>query len=227
MKQQIIMIINILMFVTFNIKSQNVNLIDDNLEAINVIFSTQKLDEENAIKIVKDPKITAFDEPTYVKIKNFSFGTGTIEIKVLSRLLPDAPDLSRGFIGLAFHIDDENTKFECIYLRPVNARAESQIQRNHSIQYFAYPEYKFQKLREEYPCVYESYADMALNEWINLRIDVEEKISRLYINGNKEPSLIINSLHLYNSNKAQNAIGLFVDVGTEGFFKDLKVYKRK
>ena len=33
-----------------------------------------------------------FDENTYAKLKDFSFHNGTIEVKMLSRLLPDAPD---------------------------------------------------------------------------------------------------------------------------------------
>jgi len=41
------------------------------------------------------------------------------------------------------------------------------------------------------------------------------------IHDNLQPSLIVNDLkHGSNSN---GALGLFVDIGTEGFFSDLKV----
>lgn len=205
-----------------NLYAQNVSLKSDNLEAVNVFMSSQKLCGEEVIRVVKDSAITEFDEPTFVRIKDVNFTNGTIEVKVLSRLLPDAPDFSRGFIGLVFHVNNDNSKFESIYVRPTNARAENQLRRNHSIQYFAYPDFKFQRLRKESPEMYESYADMTLNEWITLRIEVNREKARLYINDNEQPSLIVNDLKL--GGNQQGAIGMFVDVGTEGFFKDLKVY---
>ena len=72
--------------------------------------------------------------------------------------------------------------------------------------------------------MYESYADMGLNEWIQIRIEVQDQKARLYLNNNEQPSLIVNDLKL--GCNMQGAIGLFVDVGTEGFFKDLKVYRK-
>lgn len=219
---KVVLIINILVFAVISLYSQNIELNKNNLEAVNVFMSLQKLDGEDVIRVVKDSAITEFDEPTFVRIKDVNFTNGTIEVKVLSRLLPDAPDLSRGFIGLVFRTNKDNSKFESIYVRPNNARAENQLRRNHSIQYFAYPDYKYQRLREESPEMYESYTDMTLNEWITLRIVVEGETARLYINDNNQPSLIVNDLKL--GANVQGAIGVFVDVGTEGFFKDLKIY---
>jgi len=72
--------------------------------------------------------------------------------------------------------------------------------------------------------MYESYADMTLNEWITMKIVVEGKEVRLYLNDNKQPSLIVNDLKL--GEDVSGAIGLFVDVGTEGYFSDLKIYKQ-
>ncbi len=215
-------VICILLLFTSYIFSQNKSKADFKLEGVNVSFAQQKLKGQKVIRVVKDSTILKFDEPTFVKINNIKFSNGIIEVKVLSRLLPNAPDFSRGFIGIAFHINEDNSQFECIYLRPTNARAESQIRRNHSIQYFAYPEYKFQKLREEYPCAYETYADLTLNEWISLRLVINGEKARLYINNNKQPSLVINDLKFYNNH--ESTMGLFVDVGTEGFFKDLKIH---
>lgn len=215
-------VICILLLFTSYIFSQSKSRPDFKLEGVNVSFAQQKLKGQKVIRVVKDSTILKFDEPTFVKINNINFSNGIIEVKVLSRLLPNAPDFSRGFIGIAFHINVDNSQFECIYLRPTNARAELQIRRNHSIQYFAYPEYKFQKLREEYPYAYESYADLTLNEWISLRLVINGEKARLYINNNKQPSLVINDLKFYNNH--ESTMGLFVDVGTEGFFKDLKIH---
>ena len=55
--------------------------------------------------------------------KGVEFSNGTIEVKVLSRLLPSAPEMARGFIGVAFRINEDSSKFESIYVRPKNARA--------------------------------------------------------------------------------------------------------
>jgi hypothetical protein len=41
------------------------------------------------------------------------------------------------------------------------------------------------------------------------------------IDENKEPSLIVNDLK--HGASASGAIGLWVDIGTEGFFADLKI----
>lgn len=204
-----------------NLYAQYLDLKRDALVPVQVSMSVEKLNGKNVVKVIKDSTVKAFDEPTFVRIKESNFKNGTIEIKVLSRLLKNAPEFSRGFIGIAFRINDDNSKFESIYLRPTNARAEDQVRRNHSIQYYSYPNYKFDRLRKEAPEAYESYADMNLNEWIRMKIVVEGKTAMLYLNDNQQPSLIVNDLKL--GPDASGAIGLFVDVGTEGFFRDLKI----
>ena len=129
---------------------QSVQLKKDKLEAVGVTMVLQKLDGKEVVQVVKDSTVKGVDEPTFVKIVGSNFKDGTIEVKVLSKLRPDAPADARGFIGLAFHINDTNSKFESIYIRPTNGRADDQIRRNHSIQYFAYPDFKFFRLRKEF-----------------------------------------------------------------------------
>jgi hypothetical protein len=187
-------------------------------------MSLEKLMGRDVVKVIKDSTIDQSDAPTFAKLKGFDFSNGTIEINVLSRLLPNAPVSARGFIGLAFRINDDNSKFESIYIRPTNGRAESQVRRNHSIQYFSYPEYDFERFRKEAPEQYESYADMGLNEWIKLKIVVKDARALLFLNGNKQPSLIVNDLK--HGPSASGSIGLWVDIGTEGFFSDLKISKQ-
>jgi hypothetical protein len=204
--------------------SQSVELSRSNLESVNVSMSIEKLMGREVVKAIKDSAIKGVDEPTFVKIKGLQFRNGTIEVKVLSRLLKNAPEFARGFIGIAFRINDSNTKYESIYIRPTNGRAEDQVQRNHSIQYYSYPDYKFDRLRKESPERYESYADMGLNEWITLRLEVRDAQAKLFINKNKQPSLIVNDLK--HGPNASGAIALWVETGTEGFFRDLKILKK-
>lgn len=224
MKRSVFLVLCCFILLASGLRSQTIDLKEKNLKAVNSFMSLETLDDEKVVRVIKDSAIKEFDEPTFVRINNLDFSNGTIEVKVLSRLLHDAPDFSRGFIGIAFRINEDNSKFESIYIRPTNGRAEDQVRRNHSIQYFAYPDYKYQRLRKESPEMYESYADMGLNEWIQIRIEVQDQKARLYLNNNEQPSLIVNDLKL--GGNMQGAIGLFVDVGTEGFFRDIKVYKK-
>jgi hypothetical protein len=203
--------------------AQTIRLEKNNLLPNLVTMSIEKMDGQNVLKVVKDSTIKAVDEPTFVRIKDLDFQNGTIEVKVLSRLLKNAPAMARGFIGVAFRIDENNSKFESIYIRPTNGRADDQIRRNHSTQYYSYPDYKFDRLRRESPEKYESYADMGLNEWINMKIVVNGQEANLYLNNAKQPALIVNDMK--HGAALTGKIGLWVEVGTEGYFKDLKVTK--
>ena len=203
--------------------AQEITPSKDKLEAVGVVMSLETLDKKSAVKVSKDPAMTNADEPTYVKIKGAEFKDGTIEVNVLSRLLPTAAETARGFIGIAFRANADNSKFECIYIRPTNGRANDQVRRNHSIQYFSYPDFTFDRLRKEAPEKYESYADMGLNEWIKMKIVVKGTEAKLFLNDNKQPSLIVNDLK--HGADLSGGIGLFVDNGTEGYFADLKISK--
>jgi len=219
---KLLFIVGILLSITSY--SQTIKLEPGRLEAVKVYMSIEKLMGSEAVRVVKDSTVTLNDEPTFVKIKGVNFKNGIIEIKVLSRLLKNAPDFARGFIGVAFRINDSITKFECIYLRPVNARVEDQVRRNHSIQYYSYPDYKFDRFRKESPEKYESYTDMEMNKWITMRIEVKDAQAKLFINNNQQPSLIVNDLK--HGANTSGAIAFWVETGTEGFFKDLKITKQ-
>ena len=207
-----------------NSQAQSVKLVKSNLVANLVYMSLEKLDGEEVLRVVKDSAVQKADEPTFVKIKGVNFRNGVIEVRVLSRLLKNAPDFARGFIGVAFRVNDSNTKFESIYLRPVNARIDDQVRRNHSVQYYSYPDYKFDRLRKDSPERYESYVDMEMNKWITIRIEVKNAQAKLFINKNQQPSLIVNDLK--HGPDASGSIALWVETGTEGYFKDLKITKQ-
>lgn len=183
------------------------------------------LEGEAVLKAIKNPMVTKDDEPTFARLNDIAdFSDGTIEVKVLSRLLPDAPAHARGFIGVAFRINETNTTYESIYVRPLNARCDDQLRRNHSIQYYSYPDYKFDKLREIAHGKYEAYADMEFEAWTDLRIEVDGPKALLYVNNASQPSLIVNDMFL--GPDSRGGIGLWVEIGTEGYFKDLKITKR-
>jgi hypothetical protein len=206
---------------SMRLSAQTFPFTKDKLVGVNVSMSVETLKSRSVVKVTKDSTVKEVDEPTFVRLKGVEFKDGTIEVMVLSKLQANAPELARGFIGVAFRINEDHSKFECIYIRPANGRDSNQVRRNHSIQYFSYPDYKFSRLRKEAPEQYESYADMGLNEWIKLKIVVKGQQAKLFINDSKEPALIVNDLK--HGAGQSGAIGLWVDVGTEGFFSDLKI----
>ena len=57
---------------------------------------------KTVLRVVKKDKLGLFDQNTYAKIDGLQFHNGVIEVKLVSRLLPDAPDFARGFIGIIF-----------------------------------------------------------------------------------------------------------------------------
>lgn len=191
---------------------------------VNTFLNAAEIGGQKTLRVTKDSKVMAADEPTYARLIDADFGNGIIEVKVLSRLLADAPATSRGFIGVAFRINETNSRFECIYIRPTNGRADDQLRRNRSTQYFSYPDFKFDRLRDQAAGVYESYADMGLDEWITMKIEVRHDKARLTLNEQEQPVLIVNDLK--HGADASGGVGLFVDNGTEGFFADLKIQRR-
>jgi hypothetical protein len=194
------------------------------LEPVLVNMSVTNIDGKKAVRVSRDTAAKGADLPTFVRLKNTDdFSNGTIEVMLLSRLLPNAGAGARGFIGLAFRISRDNSQFESIYIRPTNGRADDQLRRNHSTQYFSYPDYKFDRLRKEAEGKYESYADMGLDEWIKMKIVVKNAQAKLYLNDNPQPALIVNDLKLGAA--GSGAIGLWVDGGTDAFFRDIKVVK--
>lgn len=221
----------VLALTTLNSCAQTLKWENQEFEISNVKASVTELYGEEVLRVERDLEALPFDkdnlfgtvdEPTFVKIKDLNFSNGTIEVKVLSRLLKDAPKFARGFIGIAFRINEDNSAYESIYLRPTNGRADDQLRRNHTIQYYAYPDYKFNVLRENSKGEFETYADIGLNEWITMRIEVEGTKATLYLNDIEYPSFIVSKM---KGNSTSGSIGLWVEIGTEGFFKDLKVIK--
>ncbi len=203
----------LLLFSSGALFAQETRFENYDLKPVQVNMTIANIDGKNAVRVSRDTAIQGADIPTFVRLNNIdNFSNGTIEVMLLSRLLPTADATARGFVGLAFRIDKDNSRFECIYIRPTNGRAEDQLRRNHSTQYFSYPDYKFDRLRKEAEGKYESYADMGLNEWIKMKIVVQHAQARLYLNDNPQPVLIVNDLKLGADNSG--AIGPFVDSGT-------------
>lgn len=191
------------------------------IKAVHTNAEWINLADETVLKVVKKDKLMKFDENTYVKLVDSSFHNGEIEVKMLSRLLPDAPDFARGFIGIAFRINEEDTAFESFYVRPTNGRVTDSIRKNRAVQYFSYPDHTFEYFRKLEITDFEGPADIGLDEWITLKAVINGATAKFYLNDLTEPTLIVEQMKL--GADARGTVGLFVDIGTEGFFKDLKI----
>ncbi|PWL37753.1 hypothetical protein DKG77_13340 [Flagellimonas aquimarina] len=191
---------------------------NSDLIPINVIASDTIYKGMKALRVL-DTGISS--EAKFVKIPNLNFESGTIEIELSGAPMKDAPANVRGFVGLAFRVHEDDSKFECFYLRPTNARAQNQIRRNHSVQYISYPEFPWHKLRKEFPKKYETYVDLVPGDWTKVRIVVEGNTAQLYVHGNDQPTLIVNDLKHGTDN--EGTIGLWIGPGTEAYFTNLTV----
>lgn len=204
-------------------------------EMHNVTGSIIKFQGENVLKIERDLQALPFDvnrleatvdEPHYAKLVGLEdFENGTIEIKMYSQIQDPSPFANAaGFIGLFYRIAEKDSAFESIYLRPKVGRAQNQFLRNHTVQYFAYPHAKFATLRNNYPPgSYEGSAPVALKEWITMRIEVNGETAEMFINNMKYSTFIVDKML---GKVKKGGVGLFVDIATIGYFKDLKVTKR-
>jgi len=212
---------------------QKLTLGKQTFELKNVTGSVISFQGQKVLKIERDLNALAFDvnklestvdEPTYAKLTDLEFENGTIEVKMYSQIQNPSPfQFAQGFIGVAFRIDDNDKAFENIYLRPKVGRSDNQSYRNRTVQYYAYPNFKFETLRKLSPNMYEASAPVDINEWITLRIEVKGERAELFVNDAKYSSFIVDKM---KGSTSKGAIALWVDIATIGYFKDLKIIKR-
>lgn len=155
-----------------------------------------------------------------VVLEGLSFHNGTIEVDVAGKPQANAPTLARGFVGIALRVPPDASRYEYVYIRPTNGRADDQERRNHSTQYASFPDSEWLKLRTESPGKYESYTDLIPGEWTHLKIEVNGVKMRLYVNGASQPTLLVNDLKLGD---CSGAVALWIGVGTEAYFANLRL----
>ncbi|HEY1240301.1 MAG TPA: hypothetical protein VGF16_07070 [Bryobacteraceae bacterium] len=161
---------------------------------------------------------TAANGQSYAIVKGSRFHNGTIEVELAGKPSANAGSGARGFIGIAFRL--QGSRYEYIYLRPTNGRADDQVRRNHSTQYASAPDFDFDRLRKESPEKYESYVDIEPGVWTRYRIVVDGTKAMLFVHGSAQPCLFVTDMKLGDS---QGAVALWVGPGTEGYFANLKV----
>jgi hypothetical protein len=189
----------------------------DRLEGKNVSIAQTTFKGQSAVQLVAVPN--AVNGTSYAVVKDTSFRDGTIEVDLAGQPAAGADSGARGFIGIAFRLQADG-RYEYIYLRPTNGRADDQVRRNHSTQYSAHPDFDFAQSRKEAPEKYESYVDLQPGVWTRFKIDVAGRQARLYVHAAEQPVLIVNDLKL---EPRQGQVALWVGPGTEGYFANLKI----
>ena len=193
----------------------------ENFQAVHTAVGNVQLDGETVLRVVKAEKVDRPDEDTYARLAGPGFHNGTIQVEMRSRLLPDAPDYARGFIGIVFRASGNDAEFESYYVRPTNGRHPDPVRRSHGSQYFSYPGYTFSYFREHDISGFEAPCDIGLDEWITLKAVIKGERADFYVGDMDTPVLVVE--HLKHGADAAGGVGLYVDIGTEGFFRNLQV----
>ena len=181
-----------------------------------------ELDGEQLIRVVKPEENTEPDVPTYARLVGSDFHDGTIELDVRARLMHWADIDCRGFIGFVFRASVNDDRFESFYVRPRNGRSCTEPQRRiHTMQYFSYPGYTFAYFRERGITDYEAKADIEMDEWIHLKAEIAGAGAKFYVDDMETPALVVDEM--FGGAELRGGVGLYVDNGTEGNFKNLQV----
>lgn len=163
------------------------------------------------------PDVDYVDMPTFVELP-IEFRDGVVEVDVYAELNGLWPEGARGFAGLAYRIQADAAAFECVYLRPSNGRRAPRPRQDRAIQYFTYPDFRFDRLRNQCPGCYEAGADIDIDEWIRLRLEVHGRQVRALVN-----DVVCLDLTQTLIADQPGTLGLFVDIGTVAYFADLRV----
>ena len=148
------------------------------------------------------------------------FQDGTIEADIALKITTPPGVRMPGFVGIAFRMRQDASHGELFYLRPGNSHAEDQAMRNHSVQYVAIPDFDWNKLRRQWPYVYESYADLQFETWTHAKIEVKGRTAKLFLNGSQSPSLVVNGL---KGGDLRGAVALWGYQGEEAYFSNVRI----
>jgi hypothetical protein len=192
----------------------------DQLKLVNVKAESVTFKGRKALRVRDAAPPDSGDEGRLAVIPNTEFKDGIIEVDLTGEPGPGAGEGARGFVGIAFRVAPDQSRFECIYLRPTNGRAEDQVRRNHSVQYISVPGFPWHFLRKEFPEKYETYVDLVAGEWTRVKIDVRGEKARLYVNGVEQPTLLVNDL---KQGLSKGSVALWIGNGTVAHFANLRI----
>jgi len=145
--------------------------------------------------------------------QDLEFENGNIEFDVKGKDV-----LQQSFVGVAFHIQNDST-YNAVYFRPFNFKKPERA--SHSVQYISHPKFTWQKLRSEFPELFEKTITPVPNpdEFFHARVEVKWPTVKVFVENSEIPSLEVKMLSTFKKGK----IGLWVGNGSDGSFKNLAV----
>lgn len=198
-------------------------LAPNRLETRNVTVKPVTYLGRTALSVVDSGAEDLGDGGRLAVIRDSTFRDGVTEADLSGDTAATAPPEYRGFVGIAFRVSSDTSRFECFYLRPKNGRSNDQLQRNHSAQYISLPGSPWQKLRSESPGKYESYVDLVPGQWTHIKIEVQGTTARLFVNRAEQPTLIVDGL---KQPPNLGGIALWVGPGTIAHFTDVQIHQK-
>ncbi len=181
---------------------------------LNADCDTAEEDGKHVVRLKPKGKTNTPSDIGLALVEGLEFGEGTLEIdlKGKGRVL-------RSFVGIAFNVADGKT-FEAVYFRPFNFMRDEKAYRVRAVQYVAWPDHTWEKLREGKPGIYESAVKPIPDPggWFHARIEIENQKVSVWVDDAKEPCLVVNRL----SGGEKGKVGLWVD-SNDGKFRDLKI----
>lgn len=193
-----------------------------------VVYS-QKPQFFNLAQLLKENKLITFDVVALndsqkqgvscnngiFYLKDVTFSNGIIEV--------DLKGKDTCFLGIAFHGMDTTT-YESVYFRPFNFQTKDTLRKNHAIQYVSYPQYPWERLRQEHPLMYEKAAPSLFpGEWFHVCIIIQDDWITVYLNHSQEETLKIKKL----SNRNNGMLGLWEFGQNTGDFANLMITKNE
>jgi hypothetical protein len=148
------------------------------------------------------------------------FEDGVIEADIALKMTTPPGVRYPGFVGIAFRVKPDASHYELFYVRPGNSEAADQAMRNHAVQYASEPDFGWYRLRREWPWVYESHAELAMDSWTKVRIEVAGRSAKLYLNGSANPSLVVDGL---KGEDLHGAVGLWGFTDEEAYFSNVRI----
>jgi hypothetical protein len=148
-------------------------------------------------------------------LEGVELADGTIELDIRGRDV-----LQQSFVGVAFHGVDSTT-YDAIYFRPFNFRNPDAARRLRAVQYISHPTYTWQKLRAEYPGVYEKPVNPVPdpNGWFHVRVVVAGPKVSVFVDDGTEPSLMVSRL----TERTRGLVGLWVGNNSNEDFANLRI----
>lgn len=152
------------------------------------------------------------DLPTFISLPIW-FEDGTIEVDVLGLTNHDAAESTQPMAGLAYRMGADRARFDAVEVRTLSGTSidppSSRARR--AAQFVAYPEWPFETL---WPVPGADVPDF----WTHLTVHIDGNRLAALVDGVE--SIVI---PVVKAAALRGDVGLFVDVGTEAYFANLKV----